>query len=375
MVTIFNFANGQNGQSLEKDENPINKRITLFGQQLSNPFSSAPAASSALPPLPQVNLLAGNPAILPNYFTQDARYSSNNDLLQILTLFTSKLNVETIVGELFQNEPNVETCLACNIIIQHMITEYKGDEVGFKKFFQTVCELIKPNGEDNGEFCYGFTEIYSPQLFFILDNTKLNAEEVCASLLTDCLDHYHWYNQPLFWEIKLSEKIQIAYNNNTSKIKEYMQPREEKDDTENSDDKNETDKRSPLLNYNINSNYNPQNNYRPLYEESFEGSTFLHLSDIHIDLLYSLHSESYCGGILCCRLPDKNYVPAAAAPKLRTVNPSPSYYANMFSENQTNLLQSVDQRRPAGYWGSYGKLSFYCIRNNPLTFFYLNRQL
>lgn len=348
-------------QSKDEDDT-VNKRMSFWGTS-SKPSAASSPVDLSVPSIPLVAdlpILSSNYSSLPSIFTQDAKYQTNNDLLQILNLFTSKFSVDAIVNEFWHNKPTVETCVGCNILIKHMQSEYLGDEQGFKKFFFYVCELFKINGADGGEFCNGFTEIYASQLFYILENAKLNSEEVCASLLTECLDHFHWYKQPLFWEIKLTEQV--------SKIKQYMTPRSLKQEEQNSSTSDdETSKRSPpppsvpATNYSANSYINYKEG-----EELFEGAKFLHLSDLHLDLLYSLHSTSYCGRILCCRKTEQQLGLATPPkllaqptipphhtrnPKLRFADPAGSYYANMYSENQTPIQ---NQQSPAGFWGSFG---------------------
>lgn len=330
------------GQTEQQDENnPNAKRIPSLSSLFSGSKNQVPAF---------------NFSALPAHFTGDAKYQNNNDLLQILNLFTSPKTVDAIINEFWHNNPTIETCVGCNILIKHMVADYKSDEAGFQKFFFSVCELFKLNGNDNQEFCTGFTEIYAGQLFYILSNTNLNSEEVCASLLTECLDHFHWYVSPLFWEVKISEKIDYALNG-TSKISQYMNPRSVGDEAASS----QNAKKSPPIP--VSSTYTPvpTNSYPPNkqpYEESFEGARFLHLSDLHLDLLYSLHSESYCGRILCCRAAvSPSAVPLvhpAAQPALRMADPSGSYEANLYSAVNQSYVYSDGLRRPAGYWGSYG---------------------
>ena len=372
----------------EPDSNEKNRRFLGISFPSSKPASApeAPATPAVavlptLPPNPPVNYSA-----LPAYFTEDAKYQSNNDLLQILNLFTTRKTVEAIVNEFWHNAPTVETCVSCNVLIRHMIYEYKGNEAGFKKFFYSVCELLKLDGEANQEFCTGLTEIYAPQLFYILENTKLNSEEICASLLTECLDHYHWYGPPLFWEVKISEKIDYV-TNATSKIKEYMAPRDATDESTQNAKKSPPPTETKPYVASPPATYN-ENNYpvgKPYYEGTFEGARFLHLTDLHLDLLYSLHSDGYCDRILCCRRPEPpvSYPPAAEAsyppateasyppvaepattaspvyppgnkPVPRMADPNPSYLANLYSANQTYAYSNA-LKKPAGYWGSFGK--------------------
>ena len=355
-LIAIHLASGQP----EQDENNLSKRISLLG-----------LLSSAKPTDPVLSL--ANYSALPTYFTGDAKYQNNNDLLQILNLFTSPKTADAIINEFWHNHPTVETCITCNILIKHMIAEYKGEETAFRRFFFSVCDLIKLNGNDNQEFCTGFTEIYAPQLFYILTNTRLNSEEICATFLTKCLDHYHWYKGPLFWEVNISEKLDYAPNT-TSKISQYMTPRNVGDEPSPNEKKSPPPPASnsypaPAAVAAVNQSYSA-NNYAPsqpsqqAYEETFEGARFLHLTDLHLDLLYSLQSDSYCGRILCCRkaappvhpqiLAAGPSIHSTSQPKVRMVDPSGSYLANLYSSVNESYAYSDGLKRQAGYWGSYG---------------------
>lgn len=362
-LIVLNLLDQVYGQSEQSNENTRqNKRLSLFG-----------FGTPSKPPIPD------HPAL--SFFTQNERYQQNNDLLQILNLFTSRKSVESIMNEFWHNAPSVESCIACNILIKHMMFEYQNEETSMRTFFFRICELIQVNGEDNGEFCFGFTEIYAPQLFYILNNTRLSSEEICATLLTECLDHFHWFISPLFWEVKISERIDFnpailnVQNGATNTIKEFMSPRDSSNETSKLDDQKDQ-KRSPPIPILVTKpllidkklNYVPPaipaKNYVTNYaysnpNELFEGAKFLHLTDLHLDLLYSLHSSSYCGRILCCRKETNFQAPQPAAPlqantKLRTVyDPTGSYQANLFSLNQTYVESNIS-KLPVGYWGSYG---------------------
>lgn len=369
LLLICLLAISSAGGQSEPDENKSDKRFTLFSSpKPTSPEVPAIPVPALLPALvPALNPV--NYSALPAYFTGDAKYQNNNDLLQILNLFTTRKTVEAIVNEFWHNAPSVETCLSCNVLIKHMIAEYKGNEAGFQKFFYSVCELFKIDGSANQEFCTGLTEIYAPQLFYILENTKLNSEEICASLLTECLDHYHWYVQPLFWEVKISEKPDYA-TNATSKISEYMTPRNAGD--EPTAIQNARKSPAPTAKPYAASPTYSENSYalgKPYYEGTFEGARFLHLTDLHLDLLYSLHSDGYCDRILCCRKAEPAaYPPPAgepattpatpayppAKPTLRMTDPNASYLANLYSTNQSYAYSNTP-KKPAGYWGSFGK--------------------
>lgn len=334
------------GQTTGDQDANLDKRISIWG--FSKPATPQVAAAS-----PQANLAPQVPVAvhaspitpLPSLFN-DPKYQRNSDLLLILGLFSHRTSVEGIVNEFWHNTPSVESCVGCNILIKHMQVEYHNDEIGFKQFFFSICELFKINGEDGGEFCRGFTEIYAPQLFYILENTKLNSEEICATLLTDCLDHYHWFNSPMFWEIKLTEP-QLLLNKGAGKIKAFMTPRNSGDqENATTADDNSLKRDLPLPPAPINRNFRGG--------ELFEGAKFLHISDIHLDLLYSLHSTGYCGRILCCRRigsPAQPIVPPQQRNlKTRLADPSGSYYATMYSNQTVASIKNI----PAGYWGSYG---------------------
>ena len=119
----------------EPDENTKRASLLSFFQ----------SAKSTADPVPTLNLT--DFSALPALFTEDPKYQNNNDLLQILNLFTTPKTVDAIINELWHNNPSVETCVGCNVLIKHMIAAYKGNEDGFRRFFFTVCELLKLNGK------------------------------------------------------------------------------------------------------------------------------------------------------------------------------------------------------------------------------------
>jgi sphingomyelin phosphodiesterase len=125
--------------------------------------------------------------------------------------------------------------------------------------------------------CWGLSDLYTNELYFILKNTNLSNDEVCGILIgpkcmtNPCVKHTNW-------TIELQQMITKSIENDDI-ILEQQNGKQTKDE----------------LNF-INDNM----------IESKRGATketlrVLHLSDLHIDPFYEYGADSNCDEPLCCR--------------------------------------------------------------------------
>ncbi|KAI7691032.1 Sphingomyelin phosphodiesterase [Sarcoptes scabiei] len=162
------------------------------------------------------------------------------------------IDISSYLSLLNGGRPNNQTCHGCDTVVKLAKTIcHDTSTLGFVK--QLICTKDLGPTISRRE-CEGFVERLGPSILYILNNTKVETDEICSVLLGfECSKFLaRTYSKMTYWELKLPEKI----------------------------------KWKPI----------------PIKEKRYQKMTkVLHLTDIHLDLFYEEGSNAKCNEPLCCR--------------------------------------------------------------------------
>lgn len=290
-------------------------------------------------------------------------------LTSMLSKIMNVLNVTEFAMEMRDGISSRASCMACNAVVGLFLSPLYSKEV-FSAAIRTVCTSFKIQ---SSRVCSGLAESFQDDLEYIRKNTKLSRDEVCGVVFgIDCARR-PTYN--LFWTVpiplmpnKLSQPQQpqsqpsnqgttssgdsifigmddapdlfeyrrsnqaaTNWSNTTSNTSPQQSNNFQNIDKLNKAEShlanNQRDKSARMLkrpdyifdDQGIDSN----NNNDGSSSKDNKISTFVQLTDIHIDPYYEAGSLSDCKEPLCCRA-------------------------------SSGMVQPGDKRRQAGRWGDYG---------------------
>lgn len=312
--------------------------------------SGVPLSANHSPHLdPAVQLHKNSLARLPNHSSRGFAITS------ILSKIMNALNVTEFASELREGISSRASCLACNGIIGLFLSPLYSKEL-FSMAMRTVCTSFRIQST---RVCTKLVSSFDDEFEFIRDHTKLSRDEICGVVFgIDCARRQ---TPKLFWTVPIpaasglkptneptSPTLALVGTGETGLISmdeapdlfEYRKSSGNQDlgqaeatqqptDPDQLDTSKHLNKKSAKLL----SPTSPRQSSQFVHENQLgtnldrygdqKISTFVHITDIHIDPYYEPGSLNDCQEPLCCR--------ATSGPV--AVN---------------------DKRRQAGRWGDYG---------------------
>lgn len=338
----------------------------------SSPISHLqPAQAQQQPQAPTVLQQAPTTQPLTAVATRSPPFNSRGFFLtSMLSKIMNVLNVTEFALEMRDGISSRASCMACNAVVGLFLSPLYSKEV-FSAAIRTVCTSFKIQ---SARVCHGLVESFQDDFEYIRKNTKLTRDEVCAVVFgVDCARR-QTYN--LFWTVPIPERsaptsqaagssgetsgasnpsassastgISLPINEHSltnmddaPDLFEYRKSNSAATAKQESLKQQATivaaskqiselgakDKQAKALKrpeYIFDDDlYQDNSQMEPSRQQSKSISSFVHITDIHIDPYYEAGSLNDCNEPLCCR--------ATSGP-----------------------VAANDKRRQAGRWGDYG---------------------